>query len=601
MHSDLKWCIKKEEYTKGGGGVPLNGKLRKIMYILPVLLLLSALVIPALPTPMDTVTIPADRSYRHTEPDPNALFQMTQGHHTRWIDRIHKLPHYAADFYNWLCDNIGRSLSDPSLGTMADEAGFYHEIITEAGNYRFRYESDDHTVETAGRLIDQARQTAYRYTRLTYDAFKLDHPEIFWLEDVTVLESPALNVHVQHTDSTVYLTWEYQIRFYLVNRNYDIRMEAYRESGALPGAKAVFDAARADILSRCPNTNHYDRIRYLNRELTRRNGFNTLFILGKEDTAPADSRTAFSAIVGRSGVSGPLCTGYAQGFKVLCDAVDIPCILVIGYAQSEPEAQRQFHMWNYVQLDDQWYAVDVSWNDPYVSTDAGAVSGWETEKWLLLGSRSPVAEDFTFLQSHEVTNTMRGQDWLNGPQLSTDPCTPMGIMEINGEDAAYYVDGELSDITGLVEYGGQLYYLRQGRWDTSFTGFADKNDRSYWVEQGLVRKEERLQWDADTLYYLKDGYIDRTCSGILTLDQSYYVREGRIMTQYTGFYREGSALYYIVRGKLATDVNAPVMYGGRMYCVAAGVVPLNFRGSFFLVNRYVYVEKGICLYCTNIP
>lgn len=116
-----------------------------------------------------------------------------------------------------------------------------------------------------------------------------------------------------------------------------------------------------------------------------------------------------------------------------------------------------------------------------------------------------------------------------------------------------------------------------------------------------MRKEERLQWDADTLYYLKDGYIDRTCTGILTLDQSYYVREGRIMTHFTGFYREGSALYYIVRGKLATDVNAPVMYGGRMYCVAAGVVPLNFRGSFFLVNRNVYVEKGICLYCTNIP
>lgn len=49
-----------------------------------------------------------------------------------------------------------------------------------------------------------------------------------------------------------------------------------------------------------------------------------------------------------------VCEGYAESFKLLCDRLGIPCILVIG----------DDHMWNYVQMDDgNWYMVDVTWDD----------------------------------------------------------------------------------------------------------------------------------------------------------------------------------------------------------------------------------------------
>ena len=54
----------------------------------------------------------------------------------------------------------------------------------------------------------------------------------------------------------------------------------------------------------------------------------------------------------------PVCEGYAKAFKMICAALNIPCILVSGTGDGEG------HMWNYVQMEDNlWYAVDVTWND----------------------------------------------------------------------------------------------------------------------------------------------------------------------------------------------------------------------------------------------
>ena len=78
-----------------------------------------------------------------------------------------------------------------------------------------------------------------------------------------------------------------------------------------------------------------------------------------------------------------VCEGYAESFKYIMDAYKIPCILVIGTAQNSSGAVEN-HEWNYVLLDNKWYAVDVTWNDPVV------VGGIDTKsyrhKYLLTGN-----------------------------------------------------------------------------------------------------------------------------------------------------------------------------------------------------------------------
>ena len=60
-----------------------------------------------------------------------------------------------------------------------------------------------------------------------------------------------------------------------------------------------------------------------------------------------------------------VCEGYAKSFKYLLDKLEIPCILVSGEAINS-ENKRENHMWNYVKINETWYAVDVTWDDPII-------------------------------------------------------------------------------------------------------------------------------------------------------------------------------------------------------------------------------------------
>ena len=72
------------------------------------------------------------------------------------------------------------------------------------------------------------------------------------------------------------------------------------------------------------------------------------------------AHSAYSAVI-PGDAFGPVCEGYAGAFKVLCDAMGVPCICVSGSMTS-----LSAHMWNYVQLENgKWYQVDVTTGDAY--------------------------------------------------------------------------------------------------------------------------------------------------------------------------------------------------------------------------------------------
>lgn len=60
-----------------------------------------------------------------------------------------------------------------------------------------------------------------------------------------------------------------------------------------------------------------------------------------------------------------VCECYAKLFKLICNANNIPCILVTGGSSLDAIGNViSDHMWNYVQMDDgQWYLVDATWDD----------------------------------------------------------------------------------------------------------------------------------------------------------------------------------------------------------------------------------------------
>ena len=64
-------------------------------------------------------------------------------------------------------------------------------------------------------------------------------------------------------------------------------------------------------------------------------------------------------------VYGALCDGYAQcegyafAFDYLCSKAGIDCFTVSG-----TNSEGALHAWNIVKLDDMWYNVDCTWDDP---------------------------------------------------------------------------------------------------------------------------------------------------------------------------------------------------------------------------------------------
>ena len=88
----------------------------------------------------------------------------------------------------------------------------------------------------------------------------------------------------------------------------------------------------------------------------------------------------YGAIVNKEAV----CEGYTKAFKYLMDKIGIECVVVIGKATNSENATER-HAWNYVKINGNWYAIDVTWDDPIVRGH-GYIGNNIKYKYFLKGS-----------------------------------------------------------------------------------------------------------------------------------------------------------------------------------------------------------------------
>lgn len=73
-----------------------------------------------------------------------------------------------------------------------------------------------------------------------------------------------------------------------------------------------------------------------------------------DQKSESDEYTAYGVLVNQKGV----CSGYTQAFQLLMELNEIPSRIVLG------KADNVRHSWNMVCLDQEWYHVDTTWDDP---------------------------------------------------------------------------------------------------------------------------------------------------------------------------------------------------------------------------------------------
>ncbi len=118
--------------------------------------------------------------------------------------------------------------------------------------------------------------------------------------------------------------------------------------------KAAVEQKVRDILAQTPPGGDYERELYLHDYLTEHCRYD------EEDTGRNNDNPAGALLDGRA-----ICSGYAKAYQLLLDAAGIENTTLTGKT-SEDEGEPVAHIWNAVKIDDKWYYVDVTWDDPLV-------------------------------------------------------------------------------------------------------------------------------------------------------------------------------------------------------------------------------------------
>jgi uncharacterized repeat protein (TIGR02543 family) len=450
----------------------------------------------------------------------------SEGNHVNWIDRIANLPDYAMAFYTWLEENAapGGALADPTKGTNLN-GSYVHLVHTLEATVEFEVPAGSDPGQAAQDAalshVGNTPDIVMSYVFEAYGAFDRDHPEVFWLNTECVC-GMGMEYQYSQTGSVRQVDYKLNIYFYLQSEDYDVRLEAFRSPAQITAAIGQRDQAVQRILADCPeDASVQAQIQYLNQALIQSNAYNSAVSGG--DTSGADPMAwkCISALSGSTGAKGPVCEGYARAFKVLCDELNIPCVLTSGYARSTVSETPEEHMWNYVRLQGQWYAVDVTWNDPRVKSNPdAAVSGYEQDEWLLLGSQTKVADGLCFEDSHTVYNQIRtnGLCYTNGPMLAQQAYSKAeNLMDVS----AYRNGGEY---TAPVKEG---YVFAGWFTDAELTRPLDKNVKTgsayaKFVEAETLSIKYQIKSDATSASSMTDL---RLLTSVDSLDYSNVVFE----------------------------------------------------------------------------
>ncbi len=90
-----------------------------------------------------------------------------------------------------------------------------------------------------------------------------------------------------------------------------------------------------------------------------------------DGVTPDDNYTsAYSVLVEGRGI----CDAYADAFNILSRKFNLQSITVSGSAQTNNGSSP--HAWNLVKTEDDWYHVDITWNDPTPDEDGRACHGY---------------------------------------------------------------------------------------------------------------------------------------------------------------------------------------------------------------------------------
>lgn len=201
------------------------------------------------------------------------------------------------------------------------------------------------------------------YYQSAIEAYTYDNPDVFYLspnkmylniETITRGSNVSYNVFVNCGEQLNYLTDEFSSK------------------EQIDSAIAQIGQVRDTLLQR-KTGDQYQDIKMVHDYLVENIEYDT-------SLSKSNIYNIYGALVQKNCV----CEGYARAFKYLMDNLGITCTMVIGQAVNS-QGQTENHAWNYVQLNQRWYAIDTTWDDPVI-IGSGRIDDSYKYKYFLKGS-----------------------------------------------------------------------------------------------------------------------------------------------------------------------------------------------------------------------
>ena len=222
------------------------------------------------------------------------------------------------------------------------------------------------------------------------EAFTYDNPDVFYIdvtkmyiniETIQKIFSTKYNVYINSAKDPTYL------------------LDGFTSKEQIDQCESQVIAVKNQILNQIAGKNDIEKMRYIHDYLVDTIEYDQKFV-------EKNIYNIYGALVSKTCV----CEGYAKASQYLLNEAGLENIIITGTATNS-DGKTENHAWNYVNIDEKWYAIDTTWDDPII-VGGGKLTNTIRYRYFLKGSS-------TINKNHFISTkfTSGGQDF-EFPKLS---------------------------------------------------------------------------------------------------------------------------------------------------------------------------------------
>lgn len=197
------------------------------------------------------------------------------------------------------------------------------------------------------------------------EAFLYDNPDVFYIDANKLYLTVETTNRLFKKTSNVFIGPKENSNYYV---------DGFNTTEQVRTAMSKINEKKEEVLKKLTNNTY--------RNVLKIHDYLIDTIDYDQNNTSIGSYSVYGALVDKKCV----CEGYAKSLKYLLNAANIPCIIVQGIATNST-GRSESHAWNCVYVNNEWYYIDATWNDPII-IGKGTIAKSIQYKYFLKGSKT---------------------------------------------------------------------------------------------------------------------------------------------------------------------------------------------------------------------